>query len=194
MQPDSNMQPAVPASDGMHAHWGWFLLLGILMVMVGITAFLAPLYSAFGAVMLLAFVLTLGGLCQIVYTIAAWKSHGFWSLMAGVLYVLVGSLLLANPAAAVTAVVLLVGILFLAGGIGRLVLGFDMPADSGRGWVIVSGIIGILLGLWVLSSPAVWTLVFLGFLIGIDLIVAGLVIFSRALSSRAPAQVMPATA
>ena len=81
-------------------------------------------------------------------------------------------LIIYNPVVGAISLTWVMGAWFLVGGIFELGLGFSIP--SGRGWLILVGIVNILLGVWVVMLDPAQAFAFLGFLVGISLIFRGL--------------------
>jgi uncharacterized membrane protein HdeD (DUF308 family) len=79
-------------------------------------------------------------------------------LLQGVVGVLVGVVLLATPAVAMTALVQLVGLYWFVAGIFVLVRIFLPNRRVGWGWLLLGGVLGIVAGLVVLQHP-LWSAV-----------------------------------
>ena len=69
---------------------------------------------------------------------------GRLSIFLGILSVATGVLVIYNPVAGAISLTWVMGAWFIVGGIFELGLGFSIP--SGRGWLILVGIVNILLG------------------------------------------------
>jgi uncharacterized membrane protein HdeD (DUF308 family) len=112
-------------------------------------------------------------------TAARWR--GFLvHLLGGILYVTIGALIVVDPVAGAIGLTLLLAGFFVAGGILKLVLGFQ--AESG--WFAFSGIIDLLLGALVaIGWPETGTWV-IGLFVGIELVFAGLSLILMASATR----------
>jgi len=165
-------------------HWGWFAVLGILLIVLGIAALAASALTTLISVLLLGWLLVLGGGVQTVHAFWARRWGGvFAHLVAGVLSLVVGLLFLTRPTLAELALTLFVAVLFIVGGLIRL-----NAALLGRfpawGWVVYDGVLSVVLGLviWVAwPQSAVWVI---GMLVGIDLLFKGWSCLMFALASR----------
>ena len=92
--------------------------------------------------------------------------------MLGLLYVAAGVILLRQPLTGALFLTWVLGILFAAGGVVRIFLGFRHWAEAG--WLLLlSGIFGVIAGFVILSGWPVTGLWVIGFLLGIDLIFSG---------------------
>ena len=91
------------------------------------------------------------------------KRHSLWYLIQGALMVLGGVLAL---------VYLLLIVFFMVEGISKLVFALTIRPFPNWGWVLASGVIGILLSLFLWASFPVTAIWLLGVLLGIHLWIA----------------------
>jgi uncharacterized membrane protein HdeD (DUF308 family) len=118
-------------------------------------------------------VLLVGGVVQMVHAFGTRRWEGFLRhVFGGLLAVIVGLIMVANPAAGALSITLLLAAFFLVGGLMRLVgaVALDFP---GRGWAFVSGVVSVLLGIMIWRQwpvSAVWVI---GTFVGIDMIFDG---------------------
>jgi uncharacterized membrane protein HdeD (DUF308 family) len=153
----------------------WFLILGIGMVVVGTFAIA---WSCIGTVTVAAtwlfgFLLLGSGIAEIVHSF--WV--GRWSgmlvhLLIGVLYTLVGFLVIDQPVTAAVQLTLLIAIFLMVRGIFRIVLSVS-ERFTGWGWVLLNGAVTFMLGLMIYKqwpSSSLWVI---GLFVGIDLIFNG---------------------
>lgn len=160
---------------GVGRHWGWLLTLGILSALFGICLLFWPSATI---VVIAAFVgayLLVSGIFWIVAAFASsLASTGYrWLLgISGVFSVLLGLMAFRSIAQSVEILVLLIGFAWMFQGFARLIEGIADKGIPGRGWMIFSGIVGILAGFVVLlyPSPSLRALTIVG---GIWLIVLG---------------------
>jgi len=93
-------------------------------------------------------------------------------LLSGVLYVVVGFMVLGNPAAGATVLTLLIALFFLIAGAFRIIVALTMRFPEWH-WLLANGAITLLLGLLIWKqwpSSALWVI---GLFIGIELIFTG---------------------
>ncbi len=159
--------------EALRAEWYWFLLLGILMIVGGTIAIGYSVLAGIVAVTLFGILLVAGGAAQLVSSFWAGKWTGFLvSLLAGVLYVVVGGMMVARPVQAELALTLLIGTFFLVSGIFRIAASMSLRLHH-WGWLLLNGIVTSLLGLLVLAewpSSALWII---GLFIGIEMLFNG---------------------
>ena len=151
-----------------------FLIQGGVMVLAGFLALVFPAFMSTGLLVLLGWLLILSGVVKIVSLIGATQVPYFWlELVTVALEVLVGYLLIANPAAGLVAVTFLMLVLFLIVGITRVVFALMIRPMQDWLWVLASGLVAIVCALVLfanLPEAATWLL---GFLLGVELIAVG---------------------
>lgn len=151
-----------------------FLIQGGVMVLAGVVALIVPAFMSMGLLALLGWLLILSGIVQLASLIGATQVPYFWLQLVTVsLEMLVGYLLISNPAAGLLAVTFLMLVLFLVGGITRVVFALMIRPMNDWLWVLASGLVAVLCALILfanLPEAASWLV---GFLLGVHLIAAG---------------------
>jgi uncharacterized membrane protein HdeD (DUF308 family) len=108
--------------------WGWKLLVGILGILAGILVVTYPLYSAILIPTVFAIIIGVEGLIiGAVYLVQGFSGSGWGTGILGILSIIFGLILIANPVVAAVALVLLLAGLAIVGGIAAIVLAFRMP-------------------------------------------------------------------
>ncbi len=157
----------------MHKYWGWFLLIGILLISLGGLAIGFAGWATEFTVIFLGFLLLGAGILQIISSYYAKKWTGFsYSTLLGLFYILVGTLCIFKPLQSAEGITLLIVALLLLGGAFRLISALYYRFDY-WGWMVFSGLISILLGALILAewpASAFWVI---GLFVGIDLLLAG---------------------
>ena len=165
--------------------WGWFLALGIVLILVGLAAIAFPLVSTIAAKIMLGWLFLIGGVMMILHAFSAQAWQGFlWSLLIGILYVVAGGYLAFFPLTGLLTLAILLVILFLAEGIFETIMAFQVRPHEGWGFLLLSGIAAILVGLLIaldLPGSATWAL---GLLVGINLLFSGWSYIFLALAGR----------
>lgn len=153
----------------------WLTTIAVLMLVLGFVAIAFPFFASVASTLAFGWVFIIAGIAQIVYAVQS-KGAGqiVWKLILGLLYLLAGILVLANPLEGVLAFTLVLGVTIFVQGVIQVSIAFQMRRVSPNwGWMLVSGIIGIILGIFIWSnfpSSATWLL---GTLIGINLLFDG---------------------
>ena len=165
--------------------WGWFLALGIVLILVGIAAICFPLVSTIAAKIFLGWLFLIGGVFLIIHAFSAQGWGGFlWSLLIGVLYLIAGGYLAFFPLTGLLTLAILLAILFVAEGIMEIIMAFRVHPSDGRIWLLLSGIAALVVGVLIflgLPSSAGWAL---GLLVGINLLFSGWSYVFLAMSGR----------
>jgi uncharacterized membrane protein HdeD (DUF308 family) len=166
-------------------HWGWFLALGILLVLAGVAAILFPLVSTIATKIALGWIFLVSGALLIVHAFSSQQWRGFiWGLLLGVLYVIAGGWLAFFPFTGIITLTLLLAALFLAEGVLEVIMAVRVRPHEGWGWLVLSGLIAIAVGAMIaaeLPGSAIWAI---GLLAGINLLSSGVSFVVLALAGR----------
>ncbi len=180
------MPIAVPQADLDMArrNWGWDLVLGILLIVLGTVAIGHPYLMTIAAVLVFGWLLLISGVaqCVVAFQMRAWGGF-FLHLLEGILEAVVGVLLIALPGKGALIMTLLLAAYLLVGGLFRLFAAIALRFP-GSGWVALGGVISAVLGVMLAAewpSSAVW---FIGMCVGIDLIFHGSAWIAFALAVR----------
>jgi uncharacterized membrane protein HdeD (DUF308 family) len=148
------------------------IALGVVSAMAGLLIMAWPGGTLVAVAVLVGLQLIVGGVVRAVtaFTFDADSvAARILFLLLGVLLVILGILCLRSPLQSIAVLVLLFGLSSIVSGVLELFHGFT----GGGGWAIASGIVGILVGIVVLSYP-VSSVATLTWLFGIALVVVGL--------------------
>ena len=157
--------------------WWLPLLRGILLLLLGAYALFQPgMTIAVLAQVIGIFVIVEGLLC-IVASIVGEVPSRFWLIVRGVVEILVGLFVFANPilVAGVTATILIYLLAFSAilSGVLEIVAAIqDRQRIQGEGWFILGGALTVLFGVVVLIAPLAFGL-FMVRLLGVFAIIGG---------------------
>jgi len=169
------------ARDNVRGHlaeftgkWGWYFALGVFLVILGFLASGMAVTTTILSTVALGWILLGAGAGLVLLSFLTGKWSGFLlTLAAGILSIIAGFEILSYPLAGAVAINMIIGTMLLVTGIFRLIASIAMRFPN-WGWAFISGIAafalgGILLRNW--QSTSLW---FLGFAIGIDLILHGI--------------------
>jgi uncharacterized membrane protein HdeD (DUF308 family) len=168
-------------------HWIWFLSEGIVLVILGTLALMAPTIASVAATVFFGWILLLSGIVGLISTWRARKAPGFgWSLLSALVGIVAGLLLLAWPlSGTVSLTAVLIVFLVLEGGVSIMYALEHRGALSGQwGWMLASGILDVILGVLLfigLPATALWAL---GLLVGINMLFGGWALILMALHAR----------
>jgi uncharacterized membrane protein HdeD (DUF308 family) len=160
--------------ETVRRHSLWYLVQSALMIVGGIIALFYPILSSFAVVLFLGWVLIISGIVQGISLIGAQNVPHFWlQLISVVLSVIIGVLLLRHPGAGLLTITLLLIVFFMVEGISKLIFALTIRPFPNWGWVLASGIVGILLSFYLWASLPITAVWLLGVLLGIQLICEG---------------------
>jgi len=153
----------------------WTTAIAVVTIVLGMIAIAFPFFASVASTLVLGWIFIFAGIAQIVY---AFQSRGAgqvaWKLILGCLYLFSGVLVLVKPLEGVLAFTLVLGVTIFVQGIIQVAIAFQMRRISPNwGWMLVSGIIGIIFGIFIWSnfpSSAAWLI---GTLIGVNLLFDG---------------------
>ena len=168
---------AVISGDVRVATGGWWLLLliGGLSVVVGVVILAKPGNSLSTLAVIAGIFVLVEGILELAASLMhSTQSRGMVALL-GVLSVIVGVLLIRHPIQGVVAIALLLGIWLIAVGVVRFVAAFEV--DEHRGWNIVVGVVEVIAGIVIVSSPTIGFAT-LALLVGFAFIVNGAGMFA----------------
>jgi uncharacterized membrane protein HdeD (DUF308 family) len=154
--------------------WGWFMALGIALIVVGLVAIIFPLIATIVAKTFLGWLFLIGGVIVILHAFQSPGWSGFlWELAIGILYVVAGGYLAFFPLTGLVTLAILLAILFVAEGIFEVMMALRVRPHEGWGYLLLSGIAALAVGVLIaidLPGSATWAL---GLLVGINLLFSG---------------------
>ena len=170
----------------LHDHWKYYSCQGTLMIVVGILALLVPFAATLATTLFFGWLLILGGIVGCVAAFRSREAPGFWSsLLLAVLSVVLGGIIIYDPLAGTVTLTWLLAVFFFLSGLFNFSIARAVRLSTTRFWlVIVSGIIDIVLAIFLiigLPGTAVWAT---GVFLGISFITSGFGLLFSALDAR----------
>ena len=171
----------------LKASLGWAIALGVLMLITGVVALAAPFAAGVAITVFLGSLFLVYGIFHVIYAFQMRKLGAGWfvlQVLLSLLYIIAGAVLIKNPFEGLVTLTLIAGILIFIDGIIQVINAFDMKPQSGWGWGLFSGILGIILGILIWSNwpqSSVWVL---GILVGVNLMSNGFVVFMTSSAMR----------
>ena len=149
-------------------------LLGIVLIGAGILVLGDVVVATLISAMFIGVVAIIAGAFEIVHAFWTKGWGGFaWQIILGILYIAFGFMLVSQPVAGALALTYVLGLLLVVSGIVRIAIGIKHLKNSD--WtMLISGILGLVAGLVILTGWPITGLKVLGFLLGIDLVVHGI--------------------
>lgn len=174
-----------PAVATIRDKWGWFLALGILLLVFGFLALTNLFAATVVSVLYIGMMMLIGGVAYLVHAfqVKGWDQMLFWAL-SGILYTVAGVLAFWNPALTAAVLTFLMAVALVVAGIFRLWVGLRMRPMRGSGWIIVGGIVTALAGLVIALGWPVNSLFILGLFLAVDLVMQGWALIAVALAAK----------
>ncbi len=172
-------------SEQVQVNPAWGIGIGILMIVLGVIAIARPFFASIASALVFGWIFIIAGIFQSAYAFQS-RSYGHiaWKLIIGVLYVLAGILIVANPLQGVLTLTLVLGITIFMQSAIQVVMAFRMRPSRNWGLVLLSGIIGIILGIFIWSAwpfNADWII---GTWVGVNLFFDGIWILALSAEAR----------
>jgi uncharacterized membrane protein HdeD (DUF308 family) len=181
--PDA-VQVMVGVTPEMIHHWGWFLIVGIALLLLGIAAVARSFAATVASMVFFGWLLVLASLIEFVDAFMVGHWAGFFShVLLAILFGIVGLLIVVKPVISAEALTVLMSMFFLISGLYQLLasLWTHLP---GWGWQALNGIIAAGMGVLILVQWPASGLWVIGLFVGIDLILFGWTWIALALNLR----------
>jgi uncharacterized membrane protein HdeD (DUF308 family) len=152
----------------------WTLIMGLLMIAAGVLALMNPFPASLAVVVFAAWSFMILGVLQLISAFRdAQGGNRIWLILLALVMIWIGFVLRGNPLEGLVTLTIVVALSFVASGIAKLVVGWSLRSVGLGGWVMVSGLLSVILGVMFMGNilgAAPWVL---GFLLGIELISDG---------------------
>jgi uncharacterized membrane protein HdeD (DUF308 family) len=130
--------------------FGWLAALGVVLVLAGLVGLVYTAVATLTSMLLFGWLLLIGGAVGLLHSVQARGTNFFWlGVVVAALNIAAGVVILRTPEAAAEALTMFAALLFLTGGVFRLV-GSLVVRGPQFGWTLVQGAFGLLLGILVL--------------------------------------------
>jgi uncharacterized membrane protein HdeD (DUF308 family) len=154
-------------------NWGWFLLFGICLVLLGALAIVRSVAATVVSMLFFGWLLLIAAGIEIVQAVMVGKWAGlFQHWLSAALFGVLGALIVWRPVVTAEILTLLIGAFFLVAGIFQLVTPFVISLPE-WGWHALNGLITLVLGVLILAQWPVSGLWVIGLFLGIELIFYG---------------------
>ena len=132
------------STESIRSKWGWFLLLGVVLMLCGTFAIVVPTVASVTGSVVLGIALTVVGIVKIVQAFQVKHGAGFiWQLLLGAVEVVGGILIYFNPMKRAIAITLLVALVLIAQGVTQIALALKLRTQPGWHWLLISGLIAL---------------------------------------------------
>ncbi|WP_406724197.1 HdeD family acid-resistance protein [Streptomyces sp. GD-15H] len=130
----------------------WLAALGVILVVAGLVGLVHTGVATLTSMLLFGWLLLIGGVVGLLHATQARHSNFFWlAVIVAALNIAAGVVILRTPDAAAEALTMFAALLFLTGGLFRLV-GSLVVRGPQFGMTLLQGAFGLLLGILVLAT------------------------------------------
>ncbi|MEU2230399.1 HdeD family acid-resistance protein [Streptomyces vietnamensis] len=134
----------------LHRNFSWLAVLGVLLVIGGVVGLVYTAAATLTSMLLFGWLLLIGGLVGLLQAVQSRGTSYFWlAAVVAALNIAAGVVVIRHPEGSAEALTLFAALLFLTGGLFRLV-GSVVVRGPQFGWTLFQGAFGLLLGLLVL--------------------------------------------
>jgi len=175
------MEIGAAVASAVRTHSTFFILEGIILVLLGMLAIFLPLFATLTITIILGWIFLASGIIGLIATMGARGVPGFWwSLVSALIAIVVGVALLFEPIAGALSLTLVLIAFFVVEGVATIMYALEHRRElSGRWeWMLISGIIDLVLAGIILAGfpgTAAWAL---GLLVGINMIFGGMALIA----------------
>ncbi|MEU7601379.1 HdeD family acid-resistance protein [Streptomyces sp. NPDC040724] len=132
--------------------YGLLALLGVILVLAGLVGLVYTGLATLTSMFLFGWLLLIGGVVGLLQAVQSRKSNYFWlAVVVAAINLAAGFVILRRPEASAEALTMFAALLFLTGGLFRLV-GALVVRGAHFGLALVQGAFGVLLGILILSG------------------------------------------
>jgi uncharacterized membrane protein HdeD (DUF308 family) len=164
---------ATPPAALLTGSWQAAMLLGALTLILGIIVTAKPTGSLNVLAVLIGILLILSGIFHLIRVFDPREPHRIWLGIAGLLFIVIGVVLIRHLHLTRSLIGLIVGITWIVQGLAALIGGIGGGVREGRAWWIVFGLVSLIAGIVVAATPAD-SLTVLAVLLGIWFIIMGI--------------------
>jgi uncharacterized membrane protein HdeD (DUF308 family) len=165
--------PFLAGMEEIGNSWGWFLGLGILLMLLGAICIIGDVTATFASVLIFGWLLLISGIVALVHAFGTRNWSGFFlNLLSALFRGFTGYLLIRYPLAGAASLTLILASFFVVSGMFRAIAAGMMKFPR-WGWAVFSGGVSVALGVILLAQMPLSSIWFIGFAIGLDLIFDG---------------------
>lgn len=170
----NTFNPVLESIEDIRSSWGWFLLLGILSIILGLCCIAFNISATFASVLVFGWVLLFSGAVALVqaFQTKSWRRF-FLYLLNAIFRGVTGYTLIRYPLMGAETLTIMLSSFFIVGGVFRAVAS-GVAKFPRWGWVALSGVVSTIVGATLLARMPMSGLWFIGFALGVELISTGL--------------------
>ncbi|MBQ4133674.1 MAG: HdeD family acid-resistance protein [Desulfovibrionaceae bacterium] len=143
-------------AESMSGQWGWLAFRGVLAIIFALAAVFSPIATAWALAVLWGAFAFVEGVSAIIGGWRLRKQGGTWwpYLLFGVVGIVAGLLAAAWPGLTMVVLVYIIGIWAVISGMSEIFMSVNLRRTIDRWWLLLlSGIVGVLFGVFLLYAP-----------------------------------------
>lgn len=155
-------------------HAGLGMTVGILTIIAGFLALVAPLIAGLSIAIAVGVLLILAGVSRLFLAFRMGSfGHGLLVFVIGLLTIVAGGYMLGRPGMALATLTIFLAAYFVVEGVFEIIWAFRLRPIKGWGWTLFSGIVALALGIMIWRQFPVSGVWAVGTLVGVSLIFGG---------------------
>lgn len=171
-------------SDELRRYWGWYLALGIVLIVLGTVAIGSTFIMTIASVFFFGWLLIIGGVMAVIHAFWHKRWAGFFlDLLTGILYIIAGWMMVTNTKESALLLTLIIAMFLVFEGVFRII-----AAVAARyphwGWVLFNGVISLVLGIMIWRQWPYSGLWVIGLFVGIEMLLNGWSLVMLSLTAR----------
>jgi len=163
-------------------NWGLFVLRGVLAILLGILALVSPGPALSALILVFAVYAFIDGIIAAVAGFAAPSGPRWWLVVGGALGIVLGAYTLFNPQITAVAFVIVIGAFSIVRGVAEVATAISLRKMIEGEWLyILSGIVAIVFGAFLLVAPpatgvlaVLWLIAYYAIFAGVMYLMVGL--------------------
>jgi uncharacterized membrane protein HdeD (DUF308 family) len=169
----SSVSESPDVAKALARSWEVGLFVGVVTLGLGIAVALKPSTSLNVIAVFLGILMLVSGIFHLIRALDGSEGHRAWTLVVGLLFVVIGVVMIRHLHLTLSLIALLIGIVWIIQGLVGVIGGFSDTNLPARGWAIFFGFVSLVAGIVVVAWP-VNSLTVLAVLLGIWFIILGI--------------------
>ena len=166
------------------------IIFAVVLIVLGVLSILLPAYIGLTITVIIGILFVIGGALRTTFAFitTSWGS-AILRFLFGLVMLLGGIWLIANPEMGMTTLTIILAIMFIVDGISEVMFSFFIKPIGGGTIMLLDGIFSIVLGILIFAKwPASgeWAI---GLLVGIKLVIDGIALLTLGMVSKKAAQI-----
>ena len=168
--------------EGIKKNSGTTITMGIILLIMGVLAMGSPVVAGASIVLMVGILLVIGGIGQLIFAFKA--GMGLFAIILGVLTVIMGGYMIANPATALASLTIILAAYLIVSGVSEAMASFKARPANGWVWALFSGILSVLLGVMIWGQYPLSGAWAIGILVGVRLLFSGMSLLTLGMAAR----------